>query len=79
MEISQYIKKFIKEELQVNNDIIDTTSLFNEKLIDSLGLVSLVSFIEEKFDIKIKSEEINEENFDSIESISNYIKKNLNK
>lgn len=44
--------------------------LFEEGLIDSLGLIILSNFIEEQFNIKLQSEEIILENFATLEIMS---------
>ena len=50
---------------------------FNAKgMLDSFDLISLVSDIEENFDIVINGTQILPENFDSIEAIFNLIDKN---
>lgn len=43
--------------------------LISGKIIDSIDLVSIISDIEEEFDISIDITEIDAENFDSAESI----------
>lgn len=49
--------------------------LITAKIIDSIDLVSIISDIEEAFDISIDIEEIEPENFDSVESIWALIQK----
>jgi acyl carrier protein len=47
--------------------------LLSEGIIDSLGMMKLIRFIEDKFDLKVRPEDMTIENFTSIETISNYI------
>lgn len=43
--------------------------LITDKLIDSMDLISIISDIEEEYDISIEMEKIEPENFDSAEAI----------
>jgi acyl carrier protein len=47
--------------------------LLGEGIIDSLGMMKLIRFIEDKFEIKVRPEDMTIENFNSIASIANYI------
>ncbi|MDO4475250.1 MAG: acyl carrier protein [Lachnospiraceae bacterium] len=49
--------------------------LITAKVIDSIDLVSIISDIEDAFDISIDMEEIEPENFDSVEAIWALIQK----
>ncbi len=49
---------------------------FLEKgLIDSTGVLELVSFIEEKYEISVDDEELIPDNFDSVNKLSAFITK----
>lgn len=48
--------------------------LITGKIIDSVDLVSIISDIEEEFDVSIDMDEIKPENFDSAEAMWNLIK-----
>ena len=49
--------------------------LLSEGIIDSLGMMKLIRFIEDKFEIKVRPEDMTIENFTSVEKISGYIRK----
>jgi len=67
----QYIKdEFVKKR---GGDIKDDDDLLSSGLIDSLGILKLVSFMEEQFAMEIPSEDVVYENFHSIESMLNYL------
>ncbi len=77
-EIKNKIRKFIVEttyvtEDQVNND----TLIFTQGIFDSMGFISLISFVEEQFAVKALDSELVEENFESINAIANYIERKL--
>lgn len=72
METSVDIHDFIVDEmlsgiydrpLTVDDDLIESG------IIDSLGIMSLLAFIEERFSLKIPPEDLLPENFSSINSI----------
>jgi acyl carrier protein len=78
IEISNKIRKFIIEttyapEIQVQFD----TLIFTQGIFDSMGFISLINFIEEKFNIKANDSELVEENFESINAIAGYIERKL--
>lgn len=51
----------------------DDESLLDSGIIDSTGVLELVSFIEEEFDIEVKDEELIPENLDSLDKLASYI------
>ncbi|MCK5614410.1 acyl carrier protein [Candidatus Pacearchaeota archaeon] len=75
MSNSVQIIDFITEELLDEDDIVikKETSLFQDRVLDSLNLLSLIAFLEKKFDIKIASSEINYENLDSVANILKFL------
>jgi acyl carrier protein len=53
---------------------LDTeTSFLNEGIIDSTGILELIMFLEETFDIKIEDQELMPENLDSLNCIQHFI------
>lgn len=76
MSIEQTIKNFIIENFIIdgNTDQLDHDQSFLESgIIDSTGIMELVSFIEEHFDIKIEDEELIPDNLDSVSNVSKFI------
>lgn len=51
----------------------DDTSFLNESIIDSTGILELITFLEETFGIKIGDNELIPENLDSLNNISQFI------
>ena len=60
---------YFEEEMKLDND----DSFLEANLIDSTGIIELVTFVEEQYHITVKDNEITRENFDSINKIKNYI------
>jgi acyl carrier protein len=54
-------------------DLGDDVQLFEARVIDSLGIFSLVSFIENEFDVEIDDEELVPDNFGSIGVMARFI------
>ena len=76
MDIIRELEKFILGELAFDKDqkaIVPDEDLLSMGVIDSLGIMRLVAFIEERFGIKVKDEDLVPENFQNINSINRYI------
>jgi len=54
--------------------LADEASLVDSGILDSLGLLQLVVFLEERFAITIGEADLLPENFDSIDSICAYLR-----
>ena len=52
--------------------------IFEVGLLDSMGLLFLIEFLNEKYDIEVNDEELNPKNFESINSIVSFVKGKLN-
>ena len=52
-------------------------SFMASHVIDSVGVLELVSFLEQTFGIKVEDEEMLPENLDSLESIGRYLERKL--
>ena len=50
-------------------DLDETTRLRTSGLIDSLGALGLISFIEKEFDVEFSALELTVDNFDTIDQI----------
>lgn len=74
-QIIQFITEItFKEEGQIT----EVTPLFEEGIFDSLGFLSLISFMHEEFGIEIENDELNEENFSTIKSVVSFISEKTN-
>ncbi|WJJ95631.1 acyl carrier protein [Algibacter luteus] len=74
--MEESIIKHIEQEL-ANEEIEDglelTDDLLGSGILDSLGMMKLISFIEEAYSIRVAPEEMVIENFMTVESICKYI------
>ncbi|MBP5474105.1 MAG: acyl carrier protein [Bacteroidales bacterium] len=73
-EIKEKVRAFIKNETAYSDDTItDESMIFNEGYLDSMGFVMLTTFIEEEFGIHIVDSDLVEENFESINAITDFV------
>lgn len=75
VEIKQKVKQFIetKSPAASHGKLLDTDSLLDNNIIDSMGFLDLVTFIESEFAITIEDDELLTDNFESIESITDFV------
>lgn len=77
-EIHDYISRnflFSDKGFQYGND----ASFLEEGIIDSLGIIELVAFVEKKFGISVADHELLPNNFDSVNKLSSFITSKLAK
>lgn len=76
IEIRKQLKQFIKDNFLLGNDaaINDDDSFMGKGIVDSTGILEVVSFVEETFSIKIEDEELLPDNLDSINNLLTFIK-----
>jgi acyl carrier protein len=75
------LRKYITKSFIKNKSIsfTDDTSLFEEGIIDSLGVLQLINYIEEKYGFTALDEELIPQNLDSINRLDIYISSKLAK
>lgn len=75
--VGKKIREFLETEPDFKSalpeSLKDTDSLIDLGVVDSLGILKLVLFIEETFGINIGPEDLNQENFETISSMENFI------
>jgi len=72
---SRAIRSYIVKQFPVarKESLRDDTQLLTSGIIDSLGMLDLVGFLEESFMIQISDEELTPENFASIACLANFV------
>jgi acyl carrier protein len=77
-EIGQKVKSFIQENFIFNGKDIDPElSLLGSGTIDSTGILEVISFLEQTFEIQFDDKELIADNFDSIVKIQSFISNKL--
>lgn len=81
VEIKTKLRTFMKNNFLLGNDanLNDDDSFMGKGIVDSTGILEVVSFVETTFNVKIEDEELLPENLDSINQLVNFIKNKLNK
>src|SRR5438309_1889411 len=79
MNIEQKIKGFILNNLYFaeSSALSDDVSFLAEGIIDSMGALELVTFVETEFGIKVEMSEVVVRNFDSIRQLTNFVRRKL--
>ena len=78
MEVIDNVKSFMRRYLK-KDDLREDDNIFDQGLVNSLFLIQLVSFLEEKFDIVIPNDDLDMDNFKDINSIVSLIKSRMQK
>ncbi|MCA9943780.1 MAG: acyl carrier protein [Ardenticatenaceae bacterium] len=76
MNVKEQIRAFIAENFLFNPDgfdLSDDASFLDEGVVDSTGTLELVMFVEETFGIEVGDNEIEPENFDSVNKLAAYV------
>lgn len=65
----------LETSLSARGDVAftETDGLLERGLIDSLGLVELIAFIQDEFGVQVAPDEITEETFGTLERIASYV------
>jgi acyl carrier protein len=75
-DIRSQIKKYNEDEFPGSSAYdLDSVDLLEEEIVDSLGIFTLISFIEETLGVSIDPVDINLENFQTIDSITALVEK----
>lgn len=74
--LKQEIRKFIVDNFYYGQDdagLTDGASFLENGIIDSTGVLELVSFIQEQYKIRVSDDELVPENLDSLDNISQFV------
>jgi acyl carrier protein len=72
--IQEQVRQFIVSNFLFDvGGVADDASLIDEGIVDSTGVLGLIMFVEETFDIAVADEEVVPENFDSINALASYV------
>jgi acyl carrier protein len=72
MEIKQQVREFITTNFYVPSDdeLSDDESLLDAGVVDSTGVLEVIGFLEDTYEIEVADAEMIPENLDSIERIA---------
>lgn len=80
MEFKEKLRNFILKELCQDGNIKslqDDEQLIEKGIIDSLGIISLLAYLDENFGILLSEEELSPKNFATLQSICNMVTKKM--
>ena len=74
-ELRQYITSELGRDVA---GVADGESLLEAGVIDSMGVLELVSFIEKRYRIAVSEDEMMPENFDTVDAIASFVSRRQN-
>ena len=77
MDTKSRIRAFVEKTfpLAATTPFRDEESLLDAGIVDSMGVLELVGFLEQEFGLKVTDEELTPENFSSVLSLSEFVKR----
>jgi len=78
-DVMEQIKVFLrgKKLLRSSGSVGDDESLLDAGIIDSLAVLELAAFLEERFGIEVGEDDLVPENFDSFRAMSEFVRARL--
>jgi acyl carrier protein len=76
--IKEKVRAYIKDASHADiQNMEDESYIFRQGFLDSMGFITMITFIEEEFMVKTSDEDLVEENFESINAITDFISRKL--
>ena len=78
-DLKSQIRSFIVDNFLFGDDdgLDDQISFLDSGIVDSMGILEIVNFISEEFQVTVADEDLLPENLDSIDNIANYLSSRL--
>lgn len=76
-QIESRIRDYIAKNLLYSSDGFphgDDASFIQEGIVDSLGILQLVEFVQKDFEVTVDQQEVTPENFDSVNKLGRYVR-----
>ena len=79
MSIRDDIRSFVIDTFLFGEDdgLKDESSFLEEGIVDSTGIMQLVSFLQERYRVSIEDEELIPDNLDSIKRVATFIEEKM--
>jgi acyl carrier protein len=72
------IRHFIVQSSYLPEDKVkNETMIFAQGLLDSMGFITLINFLEESFSVKANDSDLVETNFESVNAMADFVVKKL--
>ena len=77
--VKRVIRDFIVDNFLFGDDdgLTDEVSFLDSGIVDSMGILEIVNFISEEFEVVVADEDLLPENLDSVNNINNYLSPRL--
>lgn len=75
-EIITRVRTYVSENflyMRQGFEFADTDSLLGRGIIDSMGVVELITFLQDEFNVAVEDGDITEENFGTLDAIGRYV------
>lgn len=76
MSVRESVRRFMQDAFLVD-DFDDDQSFIGTGLVDSLGVMQLVAFVESEYGVKVADPELVPENFDSVARVACFVERRL--
>jgi acyl carrier protein len=80
-DVNEAVRSYIVEEFADEGfdlgELHDGTNLIEDEVLDSLGIMALVGFLEERFEISIDPAEVEIDNFETLSAITHLVTSKL--
>jgi len=74
LELRRQVRQFIQDSFLVD-EFADDDSFLANGIIDSLGVMQLVSFVETEFKVRVPEGDLVPDNFDSVSRVCEYVRR----
>jgi acyl carrier protein len=81
MKIKDQLRNYLAKNLLFSDkgfNYYDDTSFQEEGIIDPCGVIELIAYIKETFDVDIEDQEVTPENFDSVNKLAVFLHRKMN-
>ena len=78
MIIETQIKQFVAENMLFSGEDFpypSNASFLQEGIIDSLGVMELVAFVQTRFNVSVEMHEVTPDNFDSVNKLAAFVQR----
>lgn len=81
MEIKDKVRNFITTNFYVADPkaLVDSASLLDAGIVDSTGVLEVITFLESEFSLEVKDTEMVPENLDAVDNIVAFVKRKTGK
>ena len=75
MNYLKTVREFVVENFLFGDgdQLQEETSFMESGIIDSTGILELITFLEEKYEIKIEDDELIPENLDNLQNVARFV------